>query len=127
MSKSFSEWIGSRRKTVMLPSGIEAEIRVPSTFKLAQLGPLPGIDSVADDSRSIFISRRYIEACLVRLGDEKDPVGRGLMDPDDFSIGDINELVDAAISLFPRRAESEDGIPLADTGSPLTTPESSTE
>lgn len=123
MSKSFSDWIKERRTTIMLPSGIEAEVRLPSGFKLAQLGPLPQIESM-EEGRSYEVARRYIISCLARLGEEKDPVGRGLMEPDDLPTEDIQMIVDTIVRLMPRGEESEDGVPLADTGCPDTPQES---
>jgi len=122
MSKSFSDWKKERRTTITLPSGIEAEVRLPSGFKLATLGPLPKIEEAGDDGRGVAIARRYIDACLVRLAEEKDPVGRGLLDPDDFSLDDVNAIVDAVINLMPKREVVDEAVPLADTASPVESP-----
>ena len=123
MSKSFSDWKKERRTTVTLPSGIEAELRLPSGFKLAALGPLPKIEE-ATDARGVAIARRYVDTCLVRLAEEKDPIGRGLVEPDDFSLEDVNAIVDAVIGLMPKREVVDDAVPLADTDSPAESPAS---
>lgn len=129
MGKSFSEWIGERRRTVMLPSGVEAEVRRPSSIKMASMGPLPGIETVGDVKRQAEVSRRYVEACLIRLGEEKDPIGRGIVEPDDFGFDDLNAIVDAVVELLGirKKAEGEEGGPLAGTASPPPLPASSTE
>lgn len=129
MSKSFSEWIGERRRVAMLPSGIEVEVRRPSSIKMASMGPLPGIETVGDVKRQAEVSRRYVEACLIRMGEERDPIDRGLVCPDDFSFDDLNAIVDAVVELMgiPKKAEGEDGAPLADMASPPPPPASSTE
>ena len=130
MTKSFTEWIGERRRTVVLPSGIEAEVRRPSSIKMASMGPLPGIETLGDVKRQAEVSRRYVEACLIRLGEEKDPIDRGLVEPDDFSFDDLNAIVDAVVELIGIRKKpegGEDGVPLADTASPPQPPGSSME
>ncbi|MCL5885013.1 MAG: hypothetical protein M1377_06685 [Deltaproteobacteria bacterium] len=126
MSKTFAEWKKERRTTITLPSGIEAELRLPSGFKLATLGPLPMIEST-DDGRGVAIARRYIDTCLVRLSEERDPISRGLIEPDDFTLDDVNAIVDAVISLMPKREVVDEAVPLADTVSPQESPVSLTE
>lgn len=126
MGKSFSEWSKERRIKVTLPSGIDAGLRLPSAFKLAKMGPLPKIEEV-NAARNVEISRRYVEACVVSLGEEKDPIGRGLIEPDDFSLDDVNAIVDAVISLIPNREVADNAVPLAGTASPAPSPDSSTE
>lgn len=125
MSKSFADWKKERRTTITLPSGIEAELRLPSGFKLATLGPLPKIEE-ATDERGIAIARRYVDTCLVRLAEERDPISRGLIEPDDFSLDDVNAIVDAVIDLMPKREVVDDAVPLAGTASPAEWPASST-
>ena len=124
MSKTFADWIKERRKTVILPSGIEVVVREPLTWKAAEMGPLPGIDDLSETSRNIAVYRRYVDACLVSMGGEDDPIGRGLCTADDFSLEDGNAIMVAAISLLPQKEATEDGVPLADTDSPQPTPES---
>jgi hypothetical protein len=116
MGKTFSEWIKERRVTIPLPSGIDAGLRLPSGFKLAKMGPLPKIEEI-EGSRNVEISRRYVEACLVSLGEEKDPIDRGLVEPDDFSTDDLNAIVDAVVSLVPKREVVDEAVPLAGTDS----------
>lgn len=125
MSKSFSEWKKERRTTIMLPSGVEAELRLPSGFKLAMLGPLPKIEE-ASDERGVAIARRYVDTCLVRLAEEKDPISRGLIEPDDFTLDDVNAIVDAVINLMPGREVVDEAVPLAVTASPAESLDSST-
>ncbi len=129
MGKSFTEWIGERRRTVTLPSGVEVEVRRPSSIKMASMGPLPGIETVGDVKRQAEVSRRYVEACLIRMGEEKNPIGRGLVEPDDFSFEDLNAIIDAVVELIGirKKVEGEDGAPLADTASPPPSPASLTE
>jgi len=126
MTKSFAEWKKERRITVTLPSGIEAELRLLDGLKMAAMGPLAKMESV-DDKRGIEMARRYVDACLVRLAEEKDPIGSGFIEAYDFSLEDINAIVDAVTSLMPKREVADDAVPLADTDSPGTSPESSTE
>ena len=125
MGKTFSEWIKERRVTITLPSGIDAGLRLPSGFKLAKMGPLPKIEEI-EGNRNVEISRRYVEACLVGLGEENDPIGRGLIEPDDFSNDDLNAIVDAVVSLVPKREVVNEAVPLAGTASPSEWPASST-
>jgi hypothetical protein len=135
MSQSFADWIAARKKVITLPSGIEAEIRLPSGFKTATMGPLPGIEGMEGGDgksieRTVEISRRYVVACLSRLGDQKDPIGSGVLDPDDLPMRDVDAIIEAVISLMPRPEKEgvrEDGVPLAGTDSRGESPESSTE
>ena len=115
MSKTFADWIKERRKTIILPSGIEAVVREPITWKAAELGPLPGIDDLSDTQRSVAIYRRYVETCLVCLGGEIDPIDRGLCTADDFSLPDGKCIMEAAIALLPQKEATEDNVPLAST------------
>jgi len=120
MGKEFSEWMKDRRRTVELPSGIEIEVRRPSPILLASMGPLPGIEEIGDAKRQAEISRRYVEVCLVRIGNEKDPIRRGIIEADDFSFEELDLIVDAVVEMIHGKKEKEggEGIPLEGTASP---------
>ena len=118
------DWMSKLRKTVMLPFlGVEVEVRIANTLKMADFGPLPGIES-ADTKRGVEQGRRFLKACVVRIGDMVDPFETGILSEQDIHMDDVNAIMGAVVDLMPKREVVDDAVPLADTDSPAESPAS---
>lgn len=117
MSKTFTEYMAEKRRTITLEGGTEVVLRRPSYAILTMLGPVPGIEQIDGPERQVSIARRLLTACIVKIGDEADPIGRGLMTFDDFTKDEVDEIVEGILKFIRKEVVDESGVPLDGTDS----------
>lgn len=125
MGRTFGEYMAARRRTITLEDGTEVVLRRPSYALLTQFGPVPGVEEVGNQVRQVEIARRLITACVIQLGDEVDPIGRGLMTFEDFTREEVDVIVDG-VTKFVSKGADDAGVPLDGTDSPTGQQHSST-
>lgn len=117
---ALEKFFEARRKTIELEGGIPAVIRTIDTREaFVAAGILPGVQTISQD-QNVKIGRELIKLALVSLDGEEDPIGRGLVKMEDFSLEDRERILEVVYDKLITRgkAEGEDGVPLAPTGSP---------
>jgi hypothetical protein len=118
MGKTFGEYLADKRRAITFPDGTEVVLRRPSYALLTQFGPVPGVEDVGSPQRQVEIARRLVTACVLKIGEEVDPIGRGLMTFEDFTKDEVDAIVEGATKFMSKGVADDSGVPLADTDSP---------
>jgi hypothetical protein len=85
------EWKEAKRKTIVLTSGLEVTVRQLSPLALAELGPIPGVESTAPEDQW-KAARSILKAGLFspKIGEGEGEISLG-----DLSAEDITEITEA--------------------------------
>jgi hypothetical protein len=126
MGKTFGEYMTAKRRTITFEDGTDVVLRRPSYALISQFGPVPGLEEVSATQRQIEVARRLVTACVIQIGDEVDPIGRGLMTFEDFTRPEVDAIVDGVSNFMQGKGADDAGVPLDGTDSPTGQQHSST-
>lgn len=102
------EWKERNIKTVTLTSGLEVKVRRLPGFAFGEIGPLPKLEDAASEDQMKFARAVLVKALIFPV------IGEGPEDVSiyDFTMEDINEIMEAVMSISGRADDS----PLAEGG-----------